>query len=56
MQEVGSLLINHNPLPDQGIPRFFRVVFNSPDVKPEHIQFILDEMPRLAEHAGVDDA
>ena len=54
MQRNGSLLINHNPLPDQGIPRFFRVVFNSPAVKEEHLHFILDEMPRLAIEAGVD--
>ncbi len=56
MQAKGSLLINHNPLPDQGIPRFFRVVFNSPAVQQEHLRFILDEMPRLATAAGVDSS
>lgn len=54
MQRKGTLLINHNPLPDQSIPRFFRVVFNSPAVSEEHLAYILEEMPRLATEAGVE--
>ena len=56
MQAAGSVLVNHNPLSDQGLPRFFRAVFNAPSVQTQHLKFILDEIPRLAVSAGLDDA
>ena len=32
MQKAGRMLINHNPLPDHGLPRFFRLAFVQPVV------------------------
>jgi glutamate/tyrosine decarboxylase-like PLP-dependent enzyme len=47
MQQRGTMLVNFNPLPDHGLPRFFRIVFNSPRVATTDVEFVLDEIERL---------
>lgn len=46
-QAAGTVLINFNPLKDQGLPRFFRCILISPNLEAEHLVFILDEFERL---------
>ena len=43
----GSLLVNYSPLPDHGLPSFFRPVIIQPKVQDEDLLFMLDEIDRI---------
>ena len=47
MQVKGSLLVNYSPLPDHGLPSFFRPVIIQPKVQDEDLLFMLDEIDRI---------
>ena len=47
MQVKGSLLVNYSPLPDHGLPSFFRPVIIQPKVQDEDLLFMLDEIDRM---------
>lgn len=50
MHRRGTALCNFNPLPDHGLPRFFRAVLNGPDIDEADLSALLDEM----EEVGAD--
>lgn len=47
-------LVNFNPLPDHGLPPFFRAVFNSPAMTPDTVGVVLDEMLAASNAAAQD--
>jgi hypothetical protein len=49
LQERGKMLVNFNPLPDHGIPPFFRVIFNNTNVCKKLCPVILDEIHAAAQ-------
>lgn len=54
-QRAGSMLVNFNPLSDQGLPRFFRIVLNNSIVNREDMDFVLAEMQRLGDKLVVPE-
>jgi len=47
MQRKGSLLIQHNPLPEHDLPNFIRVTVKGEKTSMEDMEYILDEIDRI---------
>eukprot|EP00941_MAST-03F_sp_MAST-3F-sp1_P003942 g3942.t1 len=48
-QRRGSLLCDIAPLPDHGLPKFFRIILNMPTVTKSDMRFVLDELEVIGE-------
>ncbi|EDQ93000.1 uncharacterized protein MONBRDRAFT_19231 [Monosiga brevicollis MX1] len=49
MQQAGTMMFNFNPLTDLHLPRFFRLITNSPVLQEKDMDFVIEELDRLAE-------
>lgn len=47
MQERGRMLVNFNPLPEHGLPPFFRAIMNGPNLGRDGLASVLDEIEEL---------
>lgn len=47
--EKGTLLIQHNPLPDHNLPNFFRYTLKGEKSTFEDMDYVLDEIDRLGQ-------
>eukprot|EP01138_Halocafeteria_seosinensis_P010045 gb/GECG01010258.1/.p1 GENE.gb/GECG01010258.1/~~gb/GECG01010258.1/.p1 ORF type:complete len:575 (+),score=60.26 gb/GECG01010258.1/:1-1725(+) len=52
MQERGNVLLNHNPISEQKLPRCFRLVLNAPVVSESLVSEVLDEIRTCAKVSG----
>jgi len=55
MQRAGNMLVAYNPLVAWKLPNFFRIIFNSPRVHAEDLDFVLDEIDRLGKNITLKD-
>jgi len=47
MQQQGTILVQHNPLPEFDLPNFFRLVLKSENANTEDMDYLLSEIDRL---------
>ena len=47
MLKKGSVLIQHNPLEEHGLPNFFRMVLKYDAADSDDLKFALEEIDRL---------
>lgn len=47
MQQQGTILVQHNPLPEYNLPNFFRLVLKSENANTEDMDYLLSEIDRL---------
>ena len=47
MQQKGTVLVQHNPLPEYNLPNFFRLVLKSENSTLEDMDYLLEEIDRL---------
>lgn len=52
MQERGKVLLNHNPISEQKLPRCFRLVLNHPSVSESLINEVFEELRSCAQVSG----
>eukprot|EP00292_Cryptomonas_paramecium_P004390 CAMPEP_0113687838 /NCGR_PEP_ID=MMETSP0038_2-20120614/16175_1 /TAXON_ID=2898 /ORGANISM="Cryptomonas paramecium" /LENGTH=646 /DNA_ID=CAMNT_0000608531 /DNA_START=1 /DNA_END=1941 /DNA_ORIENTATION=- /assembly_acc=CAM_ASM_000170 len=49
LRRAGTAMINFSPLPDMGLPNFFRAVIMQPQLLAADLDFILNEIDRLGQ-------
>eukprot|EP00730_Choanoeca_flexa_P017345 TRINITY_DN8339_c0_g1_i1.p1 TRINITY_DN8339_c0_g1~~TRINITY_DN8339_c0_g1_i1.p1 ORF type:complete len:529 (+),score=132.43 TRINITY_DN8339_c0_g1_i1:108-1694(+) len=54
MQKAGTMMFNYNPLTDHGLPRFFRLITIAPWCTTEDMDFVIDELDRIAGDLKLD--
>lgn len=53
-QQQGTVLIQHNPLPEYNLPNFFRLVLKSEKSTKDDMDYILSEIDRIGADITVD--
>jgi len=53
-QKQGTVLIQHNPLPEYNLPNFFRLVLKSEKSTKDDMDYILSEIDRIGADITVD--